>query len=71
MTTPLHLVAAHAARVIGNMSKAQERSTEWHREYREKNPTARQRKREASQRYRLRKKLAEQQPSEVTDGTSD
>ena len=71
MTAPLHPVAVNAARVLGNMSNTQQRSTEWHREYREKNPTARKRKAEASQRYRQRKKLAQQQQSEVVDGTSD
>ena len=71
MTAPLHPVAVNAARVIGNMSNTQQRSTEWHREYREKNPTARQRKAEASKRYYQRKKLAAQQQSEVADGTSD
>lgn len=71
MTAPLHQLAVNASVVIGNMSKTQQRSTEWHREYREKNPTARKRKSEASQRYYQRKKLAQQQQSEVIDGTSD
>ena len=70
MTAPLHPAALNASNVIVDMSNTQQRSTEWHREYREKNPTARKRQSEASMRHYHRKKHAQQQ-SEAADGTSD
>ena len=56
MTAPLHPAALNASNVIVDMSNTQQRSTEWHREYREKNPTARKRQSEASVRHYHRKK---------------